>query len=558
MIQSIFKSGEAFAEAVKLQPLGEYIQSLAVQNEKITVAVIGRPFAQPQTALSVILGEDHARFAAYNQELTDVMTPIYYDAEGPSYKIWQEDGHAVLMDHDSFFEVLSGTYMRQMIKNQMGLPASLLKRMDVKLVIAEDTFQNMHWDSVFEGVDFAVLAINATMMFTEGERQFFKTKLLPRFGATGTVLAVNQMAMLREGDWPDVIETVDYYCPKEAGFIVCYDVPKLNEMMLDSIAEMYFTKNTNRVRLETMTRNANCCIAAVETHIAALRTENAQDQTKAREAIEKMRRDMRMLEKRNIAEIRRLEMFENGNVGVTLLNKIDTFNDLLKEELALGMSEATDYREVGRRAAPFIERAWQTFFKNQEVWLKRRVYEEMEAVSKRFEANMSELISGSEPEVTMLLKGFMSRRYNFNTIASEKIISDNTPASISKYLAIGGIALLFVNIPLAAITVGTSKLIKYKYREDIQYNQMMKLKMYLNKDCDALRDEMYHRAESQMHELVKTLSESAEALHNEMMQSLFNALNAQADRLKASDDTLTYVEQYEKETLPTLKEQLIG
>jgi pyruvate/2-oxoglutarate/acetoin dehydrogenase E1 component len=82
--------------------------------------------------------------------------------------------------------------------------------------------------------------------------------------------------------------------------------------------------------------------------------------------------------------------------------------------------------------------------------------------------------------------------------------------------------------------------------------------MYLNKDCDALRDEMYHRAESQMHELVKTLSESAEALHNEMMQSLFNALNAQADRLKASDDTLTYVEQYEKETLPTLKEQLIG
>ncbi|MBS7526343.1 hypothetical protein KHM83_06610 [Fusibacter paucivorans] len=53
----------------------------------------------------------------------------------------------------------------------------------------------------------------------------------------------------------------------------------------------------------------------------------------------------------------------------------------------------------------------------------------------------------------------------------------------------------FVSILLTAITIGTSKLIKYKYCKDIQYNQMMKLKMYLNKDCDALRGEMHHRAD---------------------------------------------------------------
>jgi hypothetical protein len=150
----------------------------------------------------------------------------------------------------------------------------------------------------------------------------------------------------------------------------------------------------------------------------------------------------------------------------------------------------------------------------------------------------------------------MSRRYQFDTIASEKIVSDNTSASISKYLAIGGIALLFVNIPLAAITVGTSKLIKYIYREDIQQNQMLKLKNYLFKDCDSLRDELYHRAESQMRELVKSLTDAAQTMHKEMMKALFDALQEQADRLEASDAMLAYAESYEKDILPTLKAQL--
>ncbi|WP_461205055.1 hypothetical protein [Clostridium sp. DL1XJH146] len=570
-VSEILKRCEIISENLDSQKLIKVTKStkeILNVKDKLRVTFISQPFNGLLKLLLNLLESPSMFPESINRVNKSYFIKVSF-AEEITFKKVNEDGESEKITKDDFEKNLLDEMEineDKVFRGEILINAPFLNHLDLNFICSKNEFKDVDWYYRFASTDIAFLLLSSIRLLSISEKQFLKGDLAKILSFRRLGIIVNNMDLLEQENRVEVLEYIQRYFSKYEEKIPTYYYSS-NEVTLAQINNetindenmrlIDFIKNELSLKTETLRKISEKQVCTVyikelESVVNNFKEKLNLDKQKIDKAISQIKGKSEQLDFKKESTKRRINMYINGVVKIEFLDKIDKFNGKIKEDLEQTIMESEDMDEMKTKIPLFIEEVWGTFYDKQKLWLEKTILSELNDVYKNIQTDVIEIASDLEEDVEELIFSCLQDKFHLDSITNTKIKADNKQAVLSKYLSIGGVALLFVNFPMGVLSIGTGQILRVFYKDSIESDKRKKLCALVLENCDKFKTEIDMKVEGEFSKITENLQDEADKIYDRLVALLIDTLEEQKLVIKKSEDKADYLRSIENKDIPEL------
>lgn len=556
----------------------ETVKASLKNTGKLRLTIVGQESIKLHNILAALLSK---------AELFDKFPKTFYKSymieakysEAENYKVISGDGglnvtkevfkNYLTADSETesnFKGEIADSETESIFKGEINVSSELLKFMDIAVISSAGDFEDFPWTELICSSDYIIMVLRADKVLSFAEKMFFEKTIKRYLAHKRCAVLIDNFERIEEIDREEVIRHVTHYTSSINASLPVYEYSTasvLNSQLNNEAIDKKYVKFIDFINkdlperaleLKSNTRRqaAEFCILQLMESINVFKNNLGISKEKIEKTIASLNRREKYI-KESIENIKRkVQLFVNGSVRLDFETKINEFNIVLLEDIEKNIEELKDLKDAKKNMASYLEYSWKEFFLSEETWLKSQVVTEMTHIIKIMEADIEGYIEGIDEDISKIITNYLGGQYNFKTIVLKRREKD-TFSNLTRYMNLGSMVLLFINLPWAIITFGSSQLLRYVFKDSIRQGEKEALIQAVNSGCEKLKTQVLKQVEVQFAQMTDGLKEQVENTYNSILGIVKEALNKQKDNIENSEELFRYLEDIEENKINEMK-----
>jgi hypothetical protein len=404
--------------------------------------------------------------------------------------------------------------------------------------------------------DYVIFVLKAPVLLSQDEKLFIKNTLINYFNLDKIIFLISQIDLIDNDEISSISSYVRTFLSELSTetSIIPYSILKDRDM-IHTIIDEKFLQHLGKIKHENFLDCISICIDTLEAEI------NRQLKIKkiSEEAMLKVLNEIDAKASWFNSRIERIknkiEAFINTIIKEDLLRDVEGFNNVLKDSLPLEI-DSIDSLELIKKFLPlYIGNLWKEFFEIKSIKINENINTELSSIKKEIQDDFIKFFDDSQIDIDEMLSSI-----NINKEGIITNINPNRNINIADKIATGfgmlGLGLVFFNLPLAIVSLGSGHLLRKVFQNSIKESDKTAIKETLNNSLNDLLSSI----EDSLHQ---SFNEYSKKLKDEVCNIYLNGINTLKtefqENVKNYDIIKKNTDAYEKilfENIPALRSSL--
>ncbi len=495
---------------------------------KLRILIVGSTGSGRYSVANVILGQPDLLPTSPIPKAPVSLSVGYGDSVG--VEVVANDGRRAAMPAEKLRPFMTSpatadSYQSIEVKTQ----CSLLKTSELRIESIDARRSAAEWKELLAGTDYIILILQAAALLSEQERRFVRDVLNANVGLERVAIVINQIDLIPEEERASLAELVRTFLgpfesqpllaefsatkarkgleigrvPPESGYEALMDLVRCD------LIERHSTHKSAGMR-----QAAEICLAQLSDEATRQRALLTASEAELTEMLGKCDLHNQWLQGRVKRSQQRIEVFINTLIKEQFLREIEGFGNALRQQIPGEVLPVEDITEIKRSLPGYIESLWSEFFDRQLADVRNQLIGEMKLIGTTIEDDLKELLGENAPNFQNLLVGFDPTPSTMSTLLFPHR-GENQSGAIATGFQVGGLFLLFANIPLGLASIGIGQVIRRVYKKEMAASDKRAIVTAAIDSTYELERQIKQQVEGRFGELADKLKQSIADLYGQ-------------------------------------------
>lgn len=452
----------------------------------------------------------------------------------------------------------------------MTVQADVLRTSELRIESLEADRSLGAWKELLAGTDYTILVLNAAALLSEVERRFVRDVLVPASGLERVAVVINQMDLVPEEERTSIVELVQTFLgPFESKpLLVELSAARARRALLagsrpegdgyDALVELVRHDLVERhaaLRDAAILGAAELCIAELEDAAARQRAVLSMTEDELRSARERIESQREWLERRIERAQQKIDIFVDTLIRERFFREVEDFGEMFRRRLPDEVAAVDDLATVRRHLPGYIETVWADFLSARLVAVRARLMEEIEAVGRMIEEDLSELLAGTDVDVRNLVIDLEHTSSTIHSFVMPKR-GKHYASGVAGGLSLTGLVVLMFDLPLGLATLGAGYAVRTMFEKGISESEKKAIAQAGANATRELEAHIKREIGERFAELAENFKAEVARLYEAGLARVAELMEEGIARRHELDDRRGEVERIAREAVPDLRRML--
>ncbi len=437
-------------------------------------------------------------------------------------------------------------------------PLKLLE-LQVETISSERTPDQ--WKELFAGTDYAILVLKATALLSEREKAFIRDLFTPYLGLERTAIVVSQMDLISQEEHATILEQVRAFLgsfESQPALLEFSAHRPENNLPLRELLENDLIEKHATMKTKALIQTAELCLSEIETEAQKEKTLAAIGKTELEEMLKKLDSQSEGLQKRIERAKTRAENFITGPIKADFLQEIESFCQILNQELPNELEPITDLNQIKKHLPGYLESLWVEFFSNLIAPLRIKLIEEIKIIERTVETDLRSMLNEKSGDLLGFFDGVdLTPAYLRSFLMPRR--GENNADTVATGLQLGGLTILILgSLPLGLAAIGVGQLIRSAFKKDMLKTDKAALVASALEATQDLERQIKRQVDKQFEALSQELQQAIGEMYSQGIERQRSAIEEAKTRQGKIESGQEQVTTLIETTLPQLRQALEG